>query len=452
MNQSDQSQQGLYDPKFEHDACGTGFITNINGKKSHQIIQNALTILENMEHRGACGCDPDSGDGAGILMQIPHEFFLEECNELEIDLKEPGQYGVGMMFLPKDSLAKKAIRKIITDCAAQLNIPILGFRKVPVNSSVIGETARAVEPLVKQLFVAKPEHVKDNDEFERKLYVLRRLITRTVSEEVKTSGDQFYFTSLSSRVIVYKGQLTTYQVRQYYSDLQDERFISGFGMVHSRFSTNTFPSWKLAQPFRFISHNGEINTLTGNLNWFYSGVRSLVSPYFTQEEMEILLPVIDNNQSDSACLDNIVEVLTHSGRSLPHVMMMLVPEAWDGNEAMDPLKKAFYEYHATLMEPWDGPAALTFTDGKKLIGSILDRNGLRPLRYVITSDGTAIVASEAGVLTIDESTVLRKGRLQPGKMFLIDIEDGKIITDEEIKAQIAGRQPYGRWLENYREL
>jgi glutamate synthase (NADPH/NADH) large chain len=450
MNQSDQSQQGLYDPKFEHDACGTGFITNINGKKSHQIIQNALTILENMEHRGACGCDPDSGDGAGILMQIPHEFFLEECNELEIDLKEPGQYGVGMMFLPKDSLAKKAIRKIITDCAAQLNIPILGFRKVPVNSSVIGETARTVEPQVKQLFVAKPEHVKDNDEFERKLYVLRRLITRTVSEEVKTNADQFYFTSLSSRVIVYKGQLTTYQVRQYYADLQDERFISAFGMVHSRFSTNTFPSWKLAQPFRFISHNGEINTLTGNLNWFYSGVRSLVSPYFTQEEMEILLPVIDNNQSDSACLDNIVEVLTHSGRSLPHVMMMLVPEAWDGNEAMDPLKKAFYEYHATLMEPWDGPAALTFTDGKKLIGSILDRNGLRPLRYVITSDGTAIVASEAGVLTIDESTVLRKGRLQPGKMFLIDIEDGKIITDEEIKAQIAGRQPYGRWLENYK--
>lgn len=450
MNQTDQSQQGLYDPKFEHDACGTGFITNLNGKKSHQIIQNALTILENMEHRGACGCDPDSGDGAGILMQIPHEFFLEECNAIEIDLKEPGQYGVGMMFLPKDSLSRKTIRKIISQSANQLGLNIIGYRRVPVNSSVIGETARAVEPHVKQLFVAKPDHIKDNDEFERKLYVLRRLITRTVSEEVKTEADQFYFTSLSSRVIVYKGQLTTYQVRQYYADLQDERFISAFGMVHSRFSTNTFPSWKLAQPFRYISHNGEINTLTGNLNWFYSGVRSLASQFFSKEEMEILLPVIDNNQSDSACLDNIVEVLTHSGRSLPHVMMMLVPEAWDGNEAMDPLKKAFYEFHATIMEPWDGPAALTFTDGKKLIGSILDRNGLRPLRYVVTSDNTIIVASEAGVLPIDESTVLRKGRLQPGKMFLIDIEEGKIITDEEIKNQIAGRQPYDRWLENYK--
>jgi glutamate synthase (NADPH/NADH) large chain len=449
MNQTGQSQQGLYDPKFEHDACGTGFITNINGKKSHGVIKNALTILENMEHRGACGCDPDSGDGAGILMQIPHEFFLEECSNLEINLNEPGNYGVGMMFLPKDSLARKSIRKIIAKCTAQLNFPFLGYRKVPVNNTVIGETAKAVEPSVRQLFVGKPPHVKDNEEFERKLYVLRRLITRTVNEELKSEAAHFYFTSFSSRVIVYKGQLTTYQVRQYFKDLQDERFISAFGMVHSRFSTNTFPSWKLAQPFRYISHNGEINTLTGNLNWFYSSVRSLVSPYFAKEEMEILLPVIDNNQSDSACLDNIVEVLTLSGRSLPHVMMMLVPEAWDGNESMDPLKRAFYEYHATLMEPWDGPAALTFTDGKKLIGSILDRNGLRPLRYVITSDDTCIVASEAGVLPIDESTVISKGRLQPGKMFLIDIEEGKIIKDEEIKKEIASKQPYGDWLDNY---
>ena len=449
MNQPDQPQQGLYDAKFEHDACGTGFITNINGKKSHKIIVDALTMLENMEHRGACGCDPDSGDGAGIMLQIPHEFFLDECMSLAIDLKEPGNYGIGMVFLPKDAIIRKAIRKIIRACAEKLQIPVLGNREVPVNSNVVGETSRSVEPLVKQFFFGKPAHIKDNDDFERKLYVLRRLITRTVVEEIKVGADEFYFTSLSSRVIVYKGQLTTYQVRQYYTDLSDERFVSAFGMIHSRFSTNTFPSWKLAQPFRYISHNGEINTLTGNLNWFYAGVRSYVSPFFTTEEMDMLLPVIDDNQSDSACLDNIVEVLMHSGRSLPHVMMMLVPEAWDGNEMMDPIKKAFYEFHATLMEPWDGPAALTFTDGK-LIGSILDRNGLRPLRYVITNEDTVIVASEAGVLPIDEKTILRKGRLQPGKMFLIDMEHGKIITDDEIKHQIANRQPYGRWLENYK--
>ncbi|TKB98998.1 glutamate synthase large subunit [Pedobacter cryophilus] len=449
MNQPDQPQQGLYDAKFEHDACGTGFITNINGKKSHQIIVDALTMLENMEHRGACGCDPDSGDGAGIMLQIPHEFFLDECMSHAIDLKEPGNYGVGMMFLPKDSITREAVRKIIETCATQLKFPVLGYREVPVNSDVVGETARAVEPLVKQIFVGKPSHIVDNDDFERKLYVLRRLITRTVNEDIKEGGGEFYFTSLSSRVIVYKGQLTTYQVRQYYSDLQDKRCVSAFGMIHSRFSTNTFPSWKLAQPFRYISHNGEINTLTGNLNWFYAGVRSYVSPFFTKEEMDMILPVIDDNQSDSACLDNIVEVLMHSGRSLPHVMMMLVPEAWDGNEAMDPIKKAFYEFHATLMEPWDGPAALTFTNGK-LIGSILDRNGLRPLRYAITNEDTVIVASEAGVLALDEKTILRKGRLQPGKMFLIDMEHGKIITDDEIKHQIADRQPYGRWLENYK--
>ena len=449
MNQPYQPQQGLYDAKFEHDACGTGFITNINGKKSHKIIVDALTMLENMEHRGACGCDPDSGDGAGIMLQIPHEFLLDECMSLAIDLKEPGNYGVGMVFLPKDATTRKAIRKIIRACAAQLQIPVLGNREVPVNSSVVGETSLAVEPLVKQFFFGKPNHIIDNDDFERKLYVLRRLITRTVVEEIGNDASEFYFTSLSSRVIVYKGQLTTYQVRQYYTDLSDHRFVSAFGMIHSRFSTNTFPSWKLAQPFRYISHNGEINTLTGNLNWFYAGVRSYVSPYFTKEEMDMLLPVIDDNQSDSACLDNIVEVLMHSGRSLPHVMMMLVPEAWDGNEQMDPLKKAFYEFHATLMEPWDGPAALTFTDGK-LIGSILDRNGLRPLRYVITNEDTVIVASEAGVLAVDEKTILRKGRLQPGKMFLIDMEHGKIITDDEIKHQIANRQPYGRWLENYK--
>ena len=449
MEQTYLNQQGLYNPEFEHDSCGTGFITNIHGQKSNQIVLDALTILENMEHRGACGCDPLSGDGAGILMQLPHEFFMEECTSLEISLPEPGEYGVGMIFFPKDAAIKKTCRNIIKNAVEKVGLLHLGYRKVPVDSSVIGETARLVEPDVEQLFVGRPQHITNADDFERKLYVLRRLITKTANDSIKDVYEHFYFTSLSCRTIIYKGQLTTYQVRQYYPDLSDSRTASGFAMIHSRFSTNTFPAWRLAQPFRTIAHNGEINTLTGNLNWFYSGLKSYASPYFTQEEMDMLLPVIDKHQSDSACLDNVIELLLHSGRSIPHVMMMLVPEAWDGNEQMDPLKKAFYEYHATLMEPWDGPAAITFTDGR-LIGSVLDRNGLRPLRYVVTKDNRVIVASEAGVLALDEKNVISKGRLQPGKMFLVDTAQGKIITDDEIKHRVSSRQPYGRWLENYK--
>ena len=450
MDQTE-SRQGLYRPEFEHDSCGTGFITNINGHKAHQIIDDALTMLEHMEHRGACGCDPLSGDGAGIQIQLPHEFFLEECSNLEISLPEPGEYGVGMIFLPKDSALKKACRTIIGNSIEKLGLHLLGYRKLSVNSSVIGETARSAEPDVEQVFVQRPHHITNPDDFERKLYVLRRYIYKTVSETVPAALQNFYFPSFSCKTIVYKGQLTTYQLRQYFNDLTDPRIASGFALIHSRFSTNTFPSWKLAQPFRFIAHNGEINTLTGNLNWFYSGLKSYASSYFTKDEMEMLLPVIDNNQSDSACLDNIIEVLLHTGRSLPHVMMMLVPEAWDGNEQMDPLKKAFYEFHASLMEPWDGPAAISFTDGK-LVGALLDRNGLRPLRFCVTTDGRVIAASEAGVLNLDEKLILRKGRLQPGKMLLVDTEKGKIITDEEIKHQIASRQPYGRWLDNYKIL
>ncbi|MBB6112676.1 glutamate synthase (NADH) large subunit [Mucilaginibacter lappiensis] len=448
MNQTE-SHQGLYRPEFEHDSCGTGFITNINGHKSYQIIDDALTMLENMEHRGACGCDPETGDGAGILIQLPHEFFMEECSNLEISLPEPGEYGVGMIFFPKDSAQKKACRNAITNAIEKLGLIKLGYRKVNVDSMAVGETARQAEPDVEQIFIARPGSITNADDFERKLFILRRYINKTIVETIPGAGEHFYFTSLSCKTIVYKGQVTTYQLRKYYSDLNDPRIASGFAMIHSRFSTNTFPSWKLAQPFRLIAHNGEINTLTGNLNWFYSGLKSYASTYFSAEEMEMIMPVIDNNQSDSACLDNIIEILLHSGRSLPHVMMMLVPEAWDGNEQMDPVKKAFYEYHATLMEPWDGPAAICFTDGK-LVGAVLDRNGLRPLRYVITNDGRVIAASEAGTLAIDESTVLRKGRLQPGKMLLIDTEQARIITDEEIKQQIATQQPYGRWLENYK--
>lgn len=449
MDQTESEQQGLYRPEFEHDSCGTGFIANINGSKSNQTIHDALTMLENMEHRGACGCDPDSGDGAGILIQLPHEFLMEECSDIEVSLPQLGEYGVGMIFYPKDSTLKKACRTIIQNATEKLGINLLGFRKVPINSSVIGETARSAEPDVEQVFVARPSHIHNTEDFERKLFVLRRYINKTVNETLPTATEHFYFPSFSCQTIIYKGQVTTFQLRQYYTDLADPRIVSGFAVIHSRFSTNTFPSWKLAQPFRLIAHNGEINTLTSNLNWFFSSVRSLASAYFSREEMDMILPVIDNNQSDSACLDNIIEVLQHSGRSLPHVMMMLIPEAWDGNEQMDPLKKAFYEYHATIMQPWDGPAAISFTDGK-LVGALLDRNGLRPLRYTVTTDGRVIAASETGVLAIDEATVLYKGRLQPGKMLLIDTVQHKIITDEEIKQEISSRQPYGRWLENYK--
>src|SRR5690606_35413657 len=302
----------------------------------------------------------------------------------------------------------------------------------------------SVEPEIVQFFVSRPEGVGTTADFERKLFILRRLITKK-AREMQVASDSLYIASLSCKVIVYKGQLTTYQVGTYFKDLSDERVTSAFGLVNSRFSTNTFPSWQLAQPFRMLAHNGEINTLTGNLNWLYAGLRSLSSPYVTEEEMQILLPVVDGHQSDAACLDNVAELLLHSGRSVAHTMLMMVPEAWDGNTQMDPLKKAFYEYHATLMEPWDGPAALCFTDGTT-IGAMLDRNGLRPLRFAVTSDDRVIVASEAGALPIDESLIIKKGRQQPGKIFLIDMDKGEILSDEQVKHELARRQPYSDWL------
>ncbi|WP_026898088.1 glutamate synthase large subunit [Daejeonella oryzae] len=442
-------KQGLYEEGFEHDACGVGYIAQIKGVRSYQIVSDALTILENMEHRGACGCDPDSGDGAGILIQIPHQFLYDECLHLNINLPEPGEYGVGMLFLPKKATVKEACRAAIKAAAEKSGLQIMGYRKIPVNSKSIGETALSAEPDMEQIFIKKSSSAQSPEEFERKLFVFKNYISKTVAETVKSNDHVFYIASFSQHMLIYKGQLTSMQVREYFTDLQDQRVVSAFGMVHSRFSTNTFPSWKLAQPFRFIAHNGEINTLKGNLNWFYSGIPSFASPYFSKEEMEMLLPVIDNNQSDSACLDNVVELLFHCGRSLPHVMMMLIPEAWDGNEQMDPLKKAFYEYHATLIEPWDGPAAITFTDGK-LIGATLDRNGLRPLRYMITQDERIIVASEAGVLITDESKIVKKGRLQPGKMLIVDTVKGKVLSDQEVKEEIISRQPYADWLENYK--
>ena len=439
--------KGLYDAKFEHDACGIGFVAHVKGRKSHQIISDALTILENLDHRGASGAEVNSGDGAGVMLQIPHEFFYDECLKMGFSLPKTNQYGVGMLFMPKDLRAREACRELIYRAADKLGLEVLGFRKVEVDASEIGETALSVEPEIEQLFIARPFTIAEGADFERKLYIFKNYLLKTIQNTV-TGGKDFYIVSLSAQTIIYKGQLTSLQLRTYFKELNDKRMVSAFGLIHSRFATNTFPSWPLAQPFRFIAHNGEINTLQGNLNWFRAGVKSFASEYFTAEELDMLLPVIDETNSDSGCLDNVIELLLHAGRSLPQVLMMLVPEAWDGNDDMDPVKKAFYEFHATLMEPWDGPAAIAFTDGK-LIGATLDRNGLRPSRYAVTSDDRVIMASEAGALSLDQSTVIEKGRLTPGKMFVVDMEKGRIISDAEIKQEICGARPYGDWINQY---
>ena len=440
---------GLYNPAYEHDACGIGFVANIKGVKSHQNVIDGLTILENMEHRGACGCEVNTGDGAGIMIQIPHEFFFDELLQQGLHLPDFNEYGVGFIFFPTDQSILIECKEIFARAAEKLGIEIIGYRKVPVVKDSIGPSALSVEPIMEQVFVRKPDHLSHPEDFERKLFVLKNYASHTINNSIKKEAIGFYMSSLSQRVIVYKGQLTSHQVREYFPDLCDKRVVSAFGLVHSRFATNTFPSWKLAQPFRYIAHNGEINTLQGNLNWLRSNEASLFSPYFSKEEIEMILPVVTAGQSDSACLDNLIELLTLSGRSLPHVMMMLIPEAWDGNELMDPVKKAFYEFHAAFMEPWDGPASISFTDGK-IIGATLDRNGLRPSRYCVTNDDRVIMASETGALPIDPSTIIEKGRLQPGKMFVVDMEAGKIISDTDLKQKICTQQPYGDWLNKYK--
>jgi glutamate synthase (NADPH/NADH) large chain len=443
------NKQGLYDPSFEHDACGIGFVANIKGNKSHQYISDALTVLENMEHRGACGCENNTGDGAGIMLQMPHEFFFDECLHLGITLPEYGRYGVGFLFFSKEISVREECRDIFNRAAEKLGLEIIGYRRVPVNRTDIGPTALSVEPCMEQVFIACPDHIHDPEAFERKLFVLRNYATHTIQNTVKKDQIGFYLSSLSYKTIVYKGQLTSLQVRGYFPDLSDKRVVSAFGLVHSRFATNTFPSWKLAQPFRYIAHNGEINTLQGNLNWLRTSEKYFTSPFFSKEEMDMLLPIVTNGQSDSASLDNMIELLTLTGRSLPHVMMMLIPEAWDGNKDMDAIKKAFYEFHACFMEPWDGPASISFTDGK-IIGATLDRNGLRPSRYCVTNDDRVIMASETGVLPIDPSTIIEKGRLQPGKMFVVDMEQGRIISDEELKQDICSNKTYAEWLNKYK--
>jgi glutamate synthase (NADPH) large chain len=441
--------QGLYLPEFEHDACGIGFRAHLKGRKSHQIVADAITMLERMDHRGACGCDPNTGDGAGLLLQIPHEFLFAECLDLGFKLPSLGNYGLGMIFFPFDQEEREECKEILNRKIALLGFKLIGYRKVPTQNDTLGEGSGSVEPWVEQVFIEKTDETQSNITFERKLYVLRQFASRIIKESVAGARKHFYFSSLSSSTVSYKGQLTTDQLKYYFPDLTNPNVVSAFAIVHSRFSTNTFPSWELAQPFRYIAHNGEINTVKGNVNWIRAAESTFYSEFFTEKEMQMILPICEAGNSDSAQLDNAIELLYLSGRSLPHVMMMLIPEAWDGNEDMDPTRKAFYEYHSSIMEPWDGPASISFTDGK-IVGATLDRNGLRPSRYWVLNDDTVIMASEAGVLDVDQSKVVYKGRLQPGKMFVVDMEQGRIIPDEELKADICSRKPYQEWLDEHK--
>ena len=435
--------QGLYRPEHEHDACGIGFVASIEGRKSHDIVLKGIQILINLTHRGACGCDPQTGDGAGILIQIPHAFFEREAASLGFSLPSPGEYGVGMVFLPVDTQDRLICEGIIEKIAREEGLSVLGWRDTPINGNTIGRLARASQPYIEQIFIRSGPGM-DQDALERKLYVVRKRAEAAIAETEMKEKDFFYIPSLSSRTIIYKGLLLAPQITDFYMELLDPDLTSALCLVHQRFSTNTFPSWKLAHPYRYICHNGEINTLRGNMNWMYARQSVLASPLFG-EDMKKLMPIITAGGSDSAMLDNAVELLTLSGRTLPHVMSMLIPEAWDHDATMPEDIKAFYEYHASLMEPWDGPAAVAFTDGR-VIGAKLDRNGLRPGRFLVTNDGLVVLASEAGVLPIKPEEVRMKGRLAPGRIFIVDMEQKRLISDEEVKKQLAARQPYALWL------
>lgn len=443
-------QKSLYTPELEHDACGIGFVAHLKGKKSHSIVEDAIIMLQNMEHRGGCGCEPDTGDGAGILVQKPHGFFQKELEKENIQLPEADRYGIAMVFLPLGEDRREACIDIFEKVADQLGLKILTYRKVPTNNQSLGRSSKLVEHYIVQAFLTfKDQRDFDPIVLERKLFVFRNHVTHLIHQQVEDTEDRFYIASCSYKTLIYKGQLTTFQLRPYYTDLQKPDFETGIALVHSRFSTNTFPKWKLAQPFRFIAHNGEINTIRGNVNWMRCKEAVLESEAFTEEELDMVAPVCDAAQSDSANLDNITELLHLSGRSLPHVMMMLIPEAWQDNDLMEDPKKAFYEYHASMMEPWDGPASICFTDGS-IVGATLDRNGLRPSRYLLTEDDKLIMSSEAGALPVDESKVILKGRLQPGRMFVANLEEGRIVSDEELKQDIASQNPYREWLNQHK--
>ncbi|MBV8819186.1 MAG: glutamate synthase subunit alpha, partial [Acidobacteriaceae bacterium] len=436
-------EQGLYSPQNEHDACGVGFVVNIKGQQTHDIIAKGLQILVNLTHRGACGCDSETGDGAGILIQIPHKFFARECAKSGFTLPRAGEYGVGMMFLPVEPQPRLLAEGVVERIAQEEGLTVLGWRDTPVNADAIGRVARASQPYVEQVFIRGGANMTQDD-LERKLYVVRKRAEAEIAASSIEDKEFFYVPSLSTRTIVYKGLLLAGQIPHFYHELTDPDTTSALCLVHQRFSTNTFPTWPLAHPYRYVCHNGEINTVRGNTNWMTARQNVLSSELFA-DDLKKLMPLIPQGQSDSACLDNAIELLTLSGRSLPHVMAMLIPEAWDADVYMDPQKKAFYEYHASLMEPWDGPAAVAFTDGR-VIGATLDRNGLRPARYLVTKDDQMIMASETGVLPVRPEDVKLKGRLQPGRMLLVDTVQGRIIPDHELKQKLAERNPYAEWL------
>ncbi len=440
-------RQGLYDPQYEHDSCGFGFVVDIKGRKSNDIVRKAMQVLLNLEHRGAVGAEKNTGDGAGILMQIPHEFLKRECQRLEVKLPEPGRYAVGMVFLPRDAQSRDACVATFEEVVRAEGQIVLGWRDVPVDDSTLGETARASQPCIRQVLVGRGPAITDVMAFERKLYVIRRLAEKNVARSSIPGRRDFYLPSLSWKTIVYKGMLNAPQLREFFLDLSDGAVISAIALVHARFSTNTFPSWSRAHPYRYISHNGEINTLRGNINWMHARQSCMSSTLFG-EDLKKILTVIDTDGSDSAMVDNVLELLHLAGRSVPHAMMMMVPEPWARHESMSPEKRAFYEFHSCLMEPWDGPASIAFSDGV-VVGATLDRNGLRPARYYVTRDGLVVMSSEVGVLDVPPEQVVKKGRLQPGRMFLVDTREGRIVSDDELKQRIASEHPYGEWLEQY---
>ncbi len=445
MNKTKPTNNGLYRSEFEHDSCGIGFVANLKGRKNHKVITDALAMLARMEHRGGTGFDVKSGDGAGILMQTPHELFMEECPKSGIKLPAFMEYGVGMTFFPKEKKQRDEAKSIIERQLDKFNLSLLGYRHVPVDSSDLGRDSGLTEPSVQQIFIGKPEGMAA-DEFERKLFVFRKHTGRLIVESVQgITPDSFNIISCSYKTIIYKGQLNTEQVTLYYNDLSNDLMRSALALVHSRFSTNTFPKWKLAQPFRYIAHNGEINTNRGNVNWMRAREVLLESTKFTRKELDMIFPICDIEASDSANLDMAIEMLVLSGRSLPHVMMMLIPEAWQNHDNMSQEKKDFYEYYSAMMEPWDGPASVCFTDGE-IVGATLDRNGLRPSRYCLLEDDTLIMSSETGAIDIDHAKVVLRGRLQPGKMFVANLKEGRIISDEEVKNNIVSKQAYGDWV------
>jgi len=441
-------RQGLYDPSLEHDACGVGFVAHIKNKKSHDIVRQGLRILDNLTHRGATGYDPLLGDGAGILIQMPDEFLRAEAARIGLNLPVVGEYACGMVFLPQSANGRMACESVVARLIYAEGQRFLGWRDVPRDNTGLAEAARDEEPVVRQVFIGRGANCADQDAFERKLFVIRRRIELEVARLNLSDVDHFYIPSLSSRTLAYKGMLLAHQVGEYYLDLKDERLTSALALVHQRFSTNTFPKWDLAHPFRMIAHNGEINTLRGNINWMAARQKAMSSTVLG-EDLNKLWPLIEDGQSDSACFDNALELLVMGGYSMAHAMMMLIPEAWASNPLMDEDRRAFYEFHAPIMEPWDGPAAVAFTDGRQ-IGATLDRNGLRPARYLVTEDDIVLMASEMGVLTFPEEKIVKKWRLQPGKMFLIDLEQGRIIDNTELKQTLATAEPYRKWIDESR--